>query len=176
MNEPLFESKEPMNQDTLSQLQELCDSYLKTKFEIEKMEDYLKREKQILENLSRNLIPSLLGEYNLSEIRLSSGDKVIVQDKLKASIPQKTINYVYKNMVDSEGLDKTEALFKTSVEIDYRVKEVINLLVENAIPYEFKTSIHWQTLNKYCQEKLGQGEQIPDGISVFQYQETKIKR
>lgn len=176
MNEDLFLQKETINQDTLLQLKKLCDEYSTISFEIEKKEDELKAKKQTLENLSRNLIPALLGEYNLSEIKLSSGEKVMVQDKLKSSITNTRIDSVYKNMIEEEGEDKVNSLFQIQTFIEDSSTDTLNLLLENSIPYELKKFIHWQTLNKYCKEKLAQGEKIPDGISVFQYQETQIKK
>ena len=85
----------------------------------------------------------------------------------------------YQNMIKAEGGDKfaeekIDDLFKTQIVIDEMADDVLNLLLDNNISYDKKKSIHPQTLKKYCQGKLDQGELIPEGISKFEYTETKI--
>jgi hypothetical protein len=83
-------------------------------------------------------------------------------------------------MVTTEGggkqaEEKVEDLFKTSLVVEDISEDVLKILLDFGIPYDIKRSIHPQTLKKYCQELLDSGKKVPDGISVFQYQETKIK-
>ena len=133
-----------------------------------------------LEYVSRVKIPSIFNDLQLSQIKLQTGEVVTVEDKVKASITDKNFTLAYRNMCIAEGGDysaeeKVDSLFKSRVIIDSITDDTVGILIDNDIPYEIKREIHWQTLSKYCREKLEKGDTVPEGISVFQYQETKIK-
>lgn len=172
----LFEERKEVPKDKLDLLSELCLKYRNISKTIEDTEEYLKEKIKELEKISRELIPNLLNELHLSEIRLSTGEKIIVEEKLKASIPKKNLLVAYRNMVLEEGDEnKISSLFTEKIIIDESKDEILDLLLDKEIPYTVDRNIHWQTLNKYCREKISSGGNIPEGISVFQYQETIIK-
>lgn len=179
--ENLFgDAPEEVSQDILKTLYELCDKFLTLKRSIEEKEEDLKKTVSEFENVSRNLIPSVLNSAGFSDIRLSNGMKVEVRDKLKASISNSDYTLAYRNMVNAEGGDEEatkiiDSLFKSEIKIEDISEKVLELLLENEIPYETKRSIHHQTLGKYCKTLLEEGRTIPEGINVFQYQETSIK-
>lgn len=186
--ETLFEPVVEVTEDSLKTLQELSVRFQTLEKEIEGMEEALKKKKKDLEEVSRNSIPSLLNSYGLSEIRLSTGEKVEIQDKLKASVTNSNYLLAYRNMLELEkelvkDPEKAEEivqdLFKSEIIVeeskDDYVDKLYDFLIEKEIPYSSKRSIHSQTLKKYCRGLLDQGLSIPEGISVFQYQETKIK-
>jgi hypothetical protein len=176
----LFDEQQTVSQDSLKTLSKFCMDYKNLEQDIERLEENLKAKKQTLEDISRVQIPSILNQVGLSELRLSSGEKLIVKDKLKASIPDKNYIMAYRSMIKEEGGDeqaeqKVDSLFKSKVILENPSDDVLSLLIEKEIAYEMKREIHYQTLNKYCREKLEQGKTIPEGISAFQYQETEIK-
>jgi len=191
--EHLFEDNVvDVTENSLKTLAEFCTNYKDLETEIEDLEDKLKEKKKELENVSRVQIPDLLNQYKLSEIKLSTGEKVIVEDKLKPSIADKNYLLAYRNMVKGELPEKEEDqteeekalatsriddLFKAQIVIaDFEDEDtILDLLLDNDVPYESKKSVHHQTLKKYCAGRLDHGKEIPEGISVFQYQETKIK-
>ena len=126
------------------------------------------------------LIPEILNEVGLSELKLSTGEKIIVKDQLKSSIADKNYLQAYQNMIAAEGGDadakeKVDGLFKSKAIIENPDDQILNNLIEKQVPYDLKREIHWQTLQKYCKNKLDRGEKIPEGISVFTYSETVIK-
>jgi hypothetical protein len=177
----LTEIEQEIEDSALSELSRLCEKQQGLEKAIEIMEKALADKKKELENVSRNLIPSILNTTGLSEVRLASGDKVVVQDKLNASITDKNYTLAYRNMINAEGGDThahevIDSLFKSQIVIDGNDEEVLNLLLDNDVIYESKYSIHPQTLKKYCRDRLESGKTIPEGISVFQYQETKITK
>ena len=174
------EISETVPNDKLEQLQVFVNNYKERQKAVETLEEALKTAKENFERVSRVHIPELLNSVGLSEVKLSTGEKIQVKDKLKASVADKNYLVAFNNMVKAEGGDKqaqekVESLFKTRVVVEEVSDEVLELLIEQNIPYEVKRDIPWQTLNKYCQGKLDQGQLIPDGVSVFQYQETTIK-
>lgn len=178
--ESLFESTEEVSEDILTRLSDLCKQFQDLEIEIDEKDTVLKEKKAELEDVSRNLIPTLLNEVGLSEIRLKTGEKVEIKDKLHASVSNKNYTLAYRNMFNIEGGDENaqkivDDLFKSQVIVESITDDVLNILLDNDISYERKMSIHAQTLKKYCASRLDQGKRIPVGISVFQYQETKIK-
>jgi hypothetical protein len=170
-----------MDEDRLIKLQSFCLLYKNLQKDIEKQEEYLKSLNKEFEKVSRELIPGLLEEVGLSEIKLSTGEKVEVKNKLKASIADKNYLAAYRNMIILEGGDesakeKVESLFKSGILIEGEVEDsLLEFLIEKGIPYELKKSIHPQTLKAYCEERRSKGFPIPEGISIYEYQETKIK-
>lgn len=165
--------------DNLEALSVLVKEFRSIERDIEAAEEILKLKRKALEEVSRVKIPTILNTTGLSEIRLSTGEKIKIQDKVQASITEGNSTLAYRNMVNAQGGgDDAEAvidsLFKSQVIIGDASDKVLNVLLDNDIDYETKRSIHHATLSKYCKERLAMGLQIPEGISVFQYQETKI--
>jgi hypothetical protein len=171
--------QEMMGGDKLDLLASLAKAYKKLEDEINFAEEELKLKKKDLESISREKIPSILNSTGMSEIRLSSGEKIKITDKVHASITDKNYTLAYRNMVNAEGGDEhaeglIDSLFKAQLVIEDMSEKTRTILIDNDIAYEEKRSIHTQTLGKYCRERLESGKDIPEGISVFQYQETKI--
>jgi hypothetical protein len=176
----LTEESKDFNRDKLDELTDLCLLHKSLEKEISEIEEKLKGKQKELLEVSRNSIPSILNELMVSEIKLVSGEKVEVEEKLQASISNKNYLDAYKNMIDAEGgdelaKDKIDSLFKTQAILNESDDDTLNILIEEGISYDLKRSIHPQTLKKYCRGLLEEGKPIPNGISVFQYQETKIK-
>lgn len=178
----IFDGLESGVEDSvLTELATLCTKQQLLEQEVIMAEERLKEKKKELENVSRNLIPSILNSTGLSEVRLSTGEKLQVQDKVMSSIVDKNYTLAYRNMINAEGGDDRateliDSLFKSQVVIDQISDEVLDILLDHNIPYDSKRSIHHQTLNKYCRDRLASGKAIPEGISVFQYQETRITK
>lgn len=137
-----------------------------------------------LENISRSLIPSILQSAGLLGLKLSDGRELEVLHKLSPSITEKNLTIAYENMVmceggDKEAREKVDSLFKSNVvlgKIPSAITDLVeNILKDHDVGYEIKRFIHYQTLGKYCRERLSRGQSIPEGISVFTYKETKIK-
>lgn len=174
------ENQEAINPDKLEDLSNLCLLQKQTEKDIEEAEEKLKTLKQELQTVSREGIPSILNELGLSELKLSTGEKVIVEQKIKSSIANKNYLGAYRGMIALEGGDdlaeeKVESLFKTQTILENSDEKTLQTLLEANISYELKRTIHPQTLNKYCRGLLESGKTIPEEITVFQYQETKIK-
>lgn len=148
---------------------------------LEALVNMVKRERDIL---AREKIPAILNEYGLSEIRLASGEKVVVKDELHPSIAGKNYASARNGIIaayESDGLDHdaaveiTDSLFKDALTISGANDNIKQSLLDGGIPFDEKLSIHYQTLKKYCKERRGEGKTIPEPITVFEYQEAKIK-
>jgi hypothetical protein len=150
----------------------------------------LERFKKQRNKLSQELIPQLIESQGIDQIGFD-GKIIKVENKIKASVSKANFEEVYKDMVKEE-LEFLEAsgaeevsqsiaeeninnFIKDEIVIDETSNEVKNMLLENDIGYDHKRSIHNQTLEKYCRLQKEQGRRIPQGISTFEYKETKIK-
>lgn len=154
---------------------------------IEMMKQVLAHYEKKLDRISQNYIPAIMNETGLQELTLKNGYKVIVEDKLRASISDKNNEQAYNSMINEkikEGCTKEEAtllindLFKEQITITDNeiIADAKMLLFESNIEFDTKKNIHYQTLQKYCKEQLANGKEIPAGISHYEYQETKIKK
>jgi hypothetical protein len=196
------EEKEEVSKDIMEQIIFLCDSMKSLQADISSLEDTISLKKERLQKISRERLPCLLYNLGISKISLNSGEEVSISEKVKPSISNKNYNLAYKNMIEEEykalisNLDKKEekelndveierlhhqavenidALFKTNLSIEDTSGKTRQILLDNSILFDFNRTIHHKTLEKYCKQMLASGKNIPEGISVFQYQETKIK-
>ena len=177
-NTHLFDDREEMGEESLERLAFFCNSHKLLGVEIEVLDLRLKDLKEKQEIISRVKIPGLLNTVGLSELKLKSGEKVVIQDKVKANIAKKNISEAFAAMVEAEGGKKeiVNSLFKTQLVIPEIEDNLLDYLLEQGYTYDVQKTIHPQTLNKYCRERLSQGKNIPESITVFQYQETTIKK
>lgn len=172
--------KPEIEENALEQLNELVKKQREVESLIDRGEIYIKEKKRELEQIAREQIPAILNKYGLSELRLATGEKVIVKDKTKASIKVTDRVLAYQNMIKAEGDNeiariKVDSLFKSKIVIESMDNGITEILLKNGIPYDTDRTIHAQTLNKYCKERLEMGKSIPEGIAVFQFQQTQIK-
>lgn len=148
---------------------------------LEAMVKIAKRERNIV---ARERIPALLNEHGLSELRLASGEKVVIKDELYPNIAGKNYAAARDGIIaayESDGLDHaaaveiTDSLFKDALTISDANDNIKQSLLDGGITFDEKLSIHHQTLKKYCRERRAEGKTIPEPITVFEYQEAKIK-
>jgi hypothetical protein len=209
----LKNEKQELNQDNLKKLSELAvdlktlrgeanqstvEYIIKTlqgmeksdiEMSIKTLEAVVKAYEQKENNISQILIPTILNECGVSEVRLASGEKLIVSDEIKADIADKNTVYAFAEMIEleqkengleySEAFENVNALFKDSIVLKSlspeEFKKAAEMLIEEGIPYEGKKDIHWQTLKKYVKTQLEYGKSIPKAINVFKYQKTTLK-
>lgn len=168
-----------MEQDSLQKLNALVTRYEELESEIFMAENLLEDLNKELLAISRGRIPELLNEAQLSEVKIASGKKIVVKDKVHASIAKSRIHEAYTQMVEAEEDDTakeaTRGLFKEQLTLSDTSEETKQMLIDSGVPYEEALTIHHQTLGKYCRQRLESGQTVPEAISVFQYQETKIK-
>lgn len=181
-----------MSEITESTLENLSNLAHKQKALQEKkvlLEKELKELDFQIQTVSRKDIPEILNDLNFNTIELKTGEKIIVKDQLKASIASGNKEKAFLDMVQAEidAVDMSEQLatalisdlFNTSLSItvnnEEEKQEIANKLISLDIPFNYDRNIHWQTLRKWCKERRDNGEEIPESINVFEYQETILK-
>lgn len=174
-----LDHEQNLNGDSLQKLSELVNEYESLEIQIFQMENDLKKLKDSLQEISRSSIPSLLNEVGISDIKLINGKKVIVQEKLHASFKKDLIESVLNEMIsleqDPESMRAVQEMFKQKLIISNFDDEMVQKILDLEIPYDIDKSIHYQTLNKYCRNRIESGLPVPESINVYQYQETTIK-
>ena len=180
---------EEIGKDSLRLLSELTERYTKHAKSIAELTEKLESEQEKLKEISRVSIPSLLEEFNLSEIKLSNGTKVLIKEQLKASIAAENFPLAFDNLVEffmsSQKMSKKEAhgmcLSFVTEELkilDKGVKRdaLLRYVNEQGIEHVLKQGIHNQTLGKLCRDIQSSGAQVPEGITTFTYKETTLKK
>jgi hypothetical protein len=179
MEPDLYFEEATVEADALVVLEAYAQTYEDLELKIFQLENDLKDATEKLRKLSQSNIPQLLNDNGLSEVRLKNGKKIIVSDVVKASINKGNVDSAYVSMRTLEETEDAaqaiDNLFKSSLHVKDLSNETQKLLLENGIAYDIERSIHYQTLGKYVRSKLEAGQTVPEEISVFQFQETKIK-
>lgn len=176
---------------SLERLKELTDEHKKLEQEYKDLEEQAKEKKAQFNRISQEEIPSLLSEGGLSEIKLVTGEKVIVKEGISVTI---TDQDSFKDFLESR--DETD-IIKINLAFDKmeeeRKKALFNFLMENDYMFDTKEGVNHMTQTAYFKRLLGIGKEpediqegletgtmVPresiDGFSkVFTYYTTKIK-
>jgi len=184
---------EPVDDSALATLDHYVTEQLRLQRVVETLEDELSQKKAELTKISGELIPNVLAQYGLSEIKLKSGKKICVKQELSVSVPVNTRQQFYAFLSER----KDDAIIKLNVAFERmsleKQSDLITFLSGYDYDYNIERSVHAQTLKKYFKELLGVGvesadladglatgryltkEQISSFASVFPYFKTSIE-
>ena len=149
--------------------------------EIAELEDKLKAKKEEADNISSNVIPELLAEQGLSEIKLADGSKVSVRKEFRASLKLDEIarEGAYQWLRD-QGLGD---IIKNNVSVTFgkgeydKAKQLLDLAAENGFQPQQKSDAAWNTLTALYQERVESGLDMPsDVFNTWIKDKTKITR
>ena len=155
------------------------------------LKEKTKEQSQIKNKLSQALIPDLLNQFNLGDIRLKDlldkdnrpviKNKVVISQGCNPSI--KDADGFYKWLEEQEEADiikDTITIYKPTKELRQIIKKYINEKDSEELSdmeYEESRKIHHKTLEAYCRRKLEKGEDFPEKlIEVYLYNKTTLKR
>ena len=149
--------------------------------EIAAIEEQLKTKKAEADDISSRVIPELLAEQGLTEIKLADGSKVSVKKEFRATLPKDDIRReaAYKWLRD-QGLGD---IIKNNVFVtfgkgeDDKAKQLLDLAAENGFEPQQKSDVAWNTLTALYQERIQAGLDMPsDCFSLWIKDKTKINR
>jgi hypothetical protein len=149
--------------------------------EIAKLEEQLKTKKAEADDISSRVIPELLAEQGLSEIKLADGSKVSVKKEYRCTIPKDETRreLCYKWLRDQ----KLEDIIKNNVFVtfgkgeDDKAKQLLDLAAANGFEPQQKSDVSWQTLTALFRERIESGLDMPsDVFSTWVKDKTKITR
>ena len=184
-------SADVIDTSELAQLEELVKTYKLLQRDIEELEADLSKRKEAFRMVAQESIPSLLNQHGLSELKLRSGDKIIVKEDASVSVPddKKPAFYEFLKSRDEEDIIKLNIQFKKMpVEKQQQLFEFLN-----GYDYEYESDrgVHPMTLKSYFKKLLGVGDEeraagiaagrylrtqdVENVVNVFTFFNTKIK-
>lgn len=155
--------------DVLAQLSGLVETYQSLNNDIAEVEAHLRELKEKFNKVSQEEIPDLLNQYQLSEIRLKDGRKVIVKEDASVTITDNASFFAYLHNRDEDDIIKLMYNFSNRMQDEER-QMLADFLVENGYDFEVDRSVHAQTKKKYFKEMLGLGKpDFEEGIASGKY-------
>ena len=180
-NMMLKDSKDLLDNVEVSTIAAECINLKQKEDEIEELEEKLKAKKEEADNISSNIIPELLAEQGLSEIKLADGSKVSVKKEFRCTLPKDLDRRLaaYKWLRD-QGLGD---IIKNNIFVtfgkgeDNKAKQLLDLAAENGFQPQQKSDAAWNTLTALFQERVESGLDMPsDVFNTWIKDKTKITR
>ena len=129
--------------------------------EIADLEDQLKKKKEEADFISSSVIPELLAEQGLSEIKLADGSKVSVKKEFRATVPKDdTKRENALQWLRDQGLGD---IIKNNVSVSFgkgeddKAKRLLDLAAENGYEPQQKSDVAWNTLTALYRERVEAG-------------------
>ena len=147
--------------------------------EIKNDEELIKNKKKNLEQISGELIPTLLSEMGLSSLKLADGSSVDVRQHYSATISVANRENAY-SWLRQNGLGdiiKNEISVSFGRGEDNKAAEYANLAKGQGFQPTQKLKVEPMTLKALVRERIEAGKQVPTDIfNVFVGNRTIIKR
>jgi hypothetical protein len=147
----------------LSTVSNLASKQLKLTAELATLEAELKAKKEELRLTSEQELPDAMQAAGLTQIILSTGEKISIKEFYSAHISKANQEKAYQWLLSNghEGLIKNEVLLKFGREESETVKETVSALQSRGLAPEIRQSIHPSTLKAFVREQLTTGNDIP---------------
>jgi len=180
-DEMINDSKDFLDTVEVTTIAQECVNLKQKEDEIAELEDKLKKKKEEADHISSKVIPELLAEQGLSEIKLADGSKVSVKQEFRATLPKDEVrrDAAYQWLRDQALVD----IIKNNVSVtfgkgeDDKAKSLIDLAVANGYEPSQKSDVAWNTLTALYEERVKAGLDMPsDVFSLWIKDKTKISR
>ena len=177
----LNDSKDFLDNVEVTTIAQECVNLKKVEDDIAAIEEQLKKKKEEADHISSKVIPELLAEQGLSEIKLADGSKVSVKKEFRCTLPKDPV----KREQAYEWLrnEKLGDIIKNNVFVtfgkgeDDKAKSLIDLAVENGYEPNQKSDVAWNTLTALYEERVKAGLDMPsDVFNLWIKDKTKISR
>ena len=177
----LEDSKDLLDNVEVSTVAQECVKLKQKEDEIASLEEQLKTKKLEADDISSRVIPELLAEQGLSEIKLSDGSKVSVRKEFRATVPKDDARREScLQWLRDQGLGdiiKNNVIVSFGKGEDDKAERMLNLAAENGFQPQQKSDVAWNTLSALYQERVEAGLDMPsDSFSLWIKDKTKISR
>ena len=147
--------------------------------EIQDDEELIKKKKKNLEQISGEIIPTLLSEMGLSSLKLADGSSVDVKQNYSASISianrEKAYSWLRQNGLGD--IIKNEITVSFGRGEDNKAADYANLALGQGYQPTQKLKVEPMTLKALVRERIEAGNDLPTDIfNVFVGSRTTIKR
>ena len=179
--EMLKDTKDMLDEIEVTDIAEQCVLLKKKEDEVAALEEKLKAKKEERDDISSRVIPELLAEQGLQEIKLADGSKVSVKKEFRATLPKDEIRReaAYQWLRDQNLGD----IIKNNVTVsfgkgeDNKANQLVALAVANGFTPQQKSDVAWNTLTALYEERVKAGLDMPsDVFSLWIKDKTKISR
>ena len=180
-NMMLNDSKDLLDNVEITTIAAECVKLKQKEDEIADLEEKLKKKKEEADDISSRVIPELLAEQGLSELKLQDGSKVSVRKEFRCTLPKDLDkrDAAYKWLRD-QGLGD---IIKNNVSVtfgkgeDDKAKQLLDLAAANGYEPQQKSDVAWMTLTALFRERIEAGLDMPsDVFNTWIKDKTKITR
>ena len=180
-NMMLEDSKDLLDNVEVSTIAQECVKLKDKEDEIASLEEQLKTKKLEADDISSRVIPELLAEQGLSEIKLADGSKVSVKKEFRCTLPKdeakRTAAYQWLRDNKLEDIIKNNIFVTFGRGEDDKAEQLLNLAAENGFEPQQKSDVAWMTLTALFRERIESGLDMPsDVFSTWIKDKTKITR
>lgn len=175
--------------DQLQELVDLVDHYKLLKHEIDAKQEEIDALKKAFNRVSMEEIPNILHSNGLSEIKLATGEKVVVKDDINITVDSPS---AFHGWLRDRGEDDIVKLTMAFDKMESNKRQaLIGFLLEGDYTYDADNKIHWQTQKSYFKNLLGIGKKdyadglqdgrymqtnkLPSFVKIFPYNKTTVK-
>ena len=176
----LEDTKDMLDNIEITDIAKQCVLLKEKEDEIAELEDKLKAKKAEADDIGSRVIPELLQEQGLSEIKLADGSKVSVKKRFSYSSKRRCQKRERLSMASRPGLGD---IIKNNVTVsfgkgeDNKANQLVDLAVANGFTPQQKSDVAWNTLTALYEERVKAGLDMPsDVFSLWIKDETKISR
>ena len=177
----LEDSKDLLDNVEVTTVAQECVKLKQKEDEIAALEEQLKAKKLEADDIGSRVIPELLAEQGLTEIKLADGSKVAVKKEFRATLPKDDLRResAYQWLRD-QGLGdiiKNNFFVTFGKGEDDKAEQLLNLAAENGFQPQQKSDVAWMTLTALFRERIESGLDMPsDVFSTWIKDKTKITR
>ena len=189
MNKPTFEdlvgteSVEEWTNDVsdgeLNIVSDLAKKQLQLARQVATLEEDLKAKKEELRLTSEQELPDAMQQAGLTQIKLSSGENISINEFYNAHISKANQEVAYQWLTANghEGIIKNEVSLKFGRNESEVVDETVSNLKARGLSPEVRQSIHPSTLKAFVKEQLTSGNDIPsEPFGIYIGTKATIKR
>jgi hypothetical protein len=163
----------------ISTVSNLAIKQLKLANELAELEGAVKAKKEELRLTTEQELPDAMQQAGLTEIVLSSGEKISISEFYSAHISKANQEQAYQWLISNghEGLIKNEVMLKFGRGESGIVNETVSNLKARGLSPEVRQSVHPSTLKAFVREQLTSGNDIPtEPFGIYIGTRATIKR
>ena len=147
----------------LSIVSTLANKQLTLATEVKQLEVDLKAKKEELRLTSEQELPDAMQAAGLTQIVLSTGEKISINEFYNAHISKANQEVAYQWLIKNghAGLIKNEVLLKFDRGEDEKVAQTVSALQARGLSPNVRQSVHHSSLKAFVKEQFTAGNDIP---------------
>jgi len=155
--------KNDIQEGELSLVSSLANKQVKLAQELASLEEAVKAKKEEFRATSEQELPEAMQAAGLTELVLSTGEKITISEFYNAHISKVNQETAYNWLVSNghAGLIKNEVSLKFARDQERIAEETVSALKARGLSPEIRQSVHPSTLKAFVKEQLTSGKDIP---------------